>query len=105
MPRVLFLKDFDFKPNRQSTIVYKKGDVYLVRDDCAKKAIAAGAAELTQMPAPPSGLVETIRNQNIRKKRKPNGRKLIEEKPSAKEPDAETPEFIHSVSYGKRSDL
>lgn len=44
MPKVRFTADFDWKPNRQSTLAYREGDEKLVPTACSKAAIAAGKA-------------------------------------------------------------
>jgi hypothetical protein len=42
MPRILFLKDFDWKPKKSVTQVYKAGNTYMVTTPCATKAKAKG---------------------------------------------------------------
>lgn len=74
MPRIKFLKDFDYKPVPQQVFAYKKGDVVLVTQEVADKAIAQRKAELTDFPAPPSGIKKTIEKFPNRKiKRVSNG--------------------------------
>lgn len=60
MPRIKFLEHFEYKPIPQQTYVYEKGDVALVTQEIANKAIAAGKAEATEFPAPPAGINETL---------------------------------------------
>lgn len=61
MPRVKFLEDFEYKPVAQQTFLYKKGDVVLVTNEIAKKAIDSGKAENTKFPTDiPSGIKNTI---------------------------------------------
>lgn len=45
MPRVRFLKDFDWKPLRSVTFAFKAGSEHLVTTRCAQAAIAKGRAE------------------------------------------------------------
>lgn len=48
MPRVRFLRDFDWSPPERGgrlTLAFKAGTEILVRRICAAEAIAAGAAE------------------------------------------------------------
>lgn len=69
MPRIKFLSDFDYKPIPQQTYSYKKGDVSLVTQDIADKAIKTGKAELTDFPSPPAGISSTITKfKNTRKR-------------------------------------
>lgn len=44
---VRFTADFDWKPLRQVTIAYRKGQVVNVRHACAEEAIAVGKAVAT----------------------------------------------------------
>lgn len=44
MARVLFTRDFDYKPTPQVTIGYRAGMKKTVKRDCAERAIAAGKA-------------------------------------------------------------
>lgn len=77
MPRIKFLKDFDYKPIPQQTYSYKKNDVSLVTQVIADKAIREGKAELTDFPTPPSGIKNTINKfKNTRKRNSPNNIKL-----------------------------
>lgn len=69
MPRVLFTEDFIYKPVAQQTFVYKKGDVLLVKQEVADKAISKNKAKLTEFEAPPSSISDTIRRFPNRKKR------------------------------------
>lgn len=71
MPRIRFLEDFDYKPVPQQTFSYKKGDVALVTQEIANKAIAANKAERTNFEAPHAGINATIdKFKNTRRKRK-----------------------------------
>lgn len=45
MARVKFLRDFDWKPTRHTTIAYKRDREYTVRRECAEAAVKAGAGE------------------------------------------------------------
>lgn len=67
MPRLKFLKDFDFKPVPQQTFSYKEGDIVLVKQEVADKAIREGKAELTEFSGPSSGIKETIKKYNKKK--------------------------------------
>jgi hypothetical protein len=60
MPRIKFLEDFDYKPIPMQTYSYKKGDVALVTQDIAKKAISQNKAEYTEFKAPSSNIANTI---------------------------------------------
>ena len=44
MPWVRFTQRFDYKPKPNVCIAYKADGKYLVKQDCADKAIAAGKA-------------------------------------------------------------
>lgn len=74
MPRIKFLFDFEYKPTAQQTFLYKSGEVVLVTQEIANKAIKAGKAEKTDFPSPPSGINETIskfpRKRNLKDKEK-----------------------------------
>lgn len=71
MPRVKFLQDFEYKPVPQQTFLYKKGDIVLVTNEIAKKAIDSGKAENTKFPTDiPSGINNTI-SKFKNKKRNP----------------------------------
>lgn len=48
MPRVFFNRDFDFRHNPRAMTAYKANNQYLVSQECAKAAVAAGAGELTE---------------------------------------------------------
>lgn len=51
MPRVDFLKDFDFSPSAKNglvTIAYKAGQVEMVTSECWEKAKAGGHAKLAK---------------------------------------------------------
>lgn len=74
MPRIKFLQDFTYKPVPQQTYVYNKGDVVLVTQDIANKAISTKKAEATEFVAPPSGI-----NQTISKFKKPRKRENSDE--------------------------
>ena len=52
MPRFRFSKDFDYKPNQQSTIGYKAGYEGLIPTAAAEAAAAAGVGEVTEKDAP-----------------------------------------------------
>lgn len=69
MPRIKFLKDFEYKPIPQQTYLYKKGDVLLVTQEIANKAISAQKAEYTELKAPPAGISKTIKNFKTPRKR------------------------------------
>lgn len=71
MPRIKFLEDFDYKPIPMQTYSYKKGDVALVTQEIASKAIAANKAELTDFDAPPAGIKDTIGKFKNTRPRKP----------------------------------
>lgn len=87
MPRIKFLEDFDYKPIPQQTYSYKKGDVALVTQEIADKAISANKAEVTEFSAPPSGINETIgKFKNTRKRNnKPIEFKVTEEEDKTSE--------------------
>lgn len=69
MPRIKFLKDFDYKPLAQQTYSYKEGDISLVTQEIANKAIDAKVAEYTEFAPPPSGINATIgKFKNTRKR-------------------------------------
>lgn len=72
MPRVLFTEDFEYKPVPQQTFVYKKGDVVLVTQAIADKAISKNKAKLTDFEAPSVSISDTIRRFPNRKKRPAN---------------------------------
>lgn len=77
MPRIKFLEDFEYKPVPQQTYFYSKGDIALVTQEIANKAISANKAEATDFAAPPSGINETIgKFKNTRKREN-----KLEEKP------------------------
>ncbi|WP_309086461.1 hypothetical protein [Chelativorans sp.] len=44
MARVRFKEDFDYRPNRLTTVAYKAGMELTVRRECADAAVAAGKA-------------------------------------------------------------
>jgi len=44
MPRIIMLRDWEFKFNNQCLAVYKKGQEYLVVTRCADAAVRADAA-------------------------------------------------------------
>lgn len=50
VPRVLFKKDWDFKPSRQATVGYKAGWQGPVSQACADAAVKAGVAERFPRP-------------------------------------------------------
>lgn len=50
MPRVKFLKDFDWKPKPAVTLAFKAGSEHLVTTRCAQAAIAKGRAEAVKTP-------------------------------------------------------
>ena len=68
MPRVIFLKDFDYKPVAQQTFSYKEGDVVLVKQDIADIVIEKKFAELTDLRPPSSGVSDTIKKYPNKKK-------------------------------------
>ena len=70
MTRIKFLHDFDYKPVPQQTYSYKAGDVALVTQEIANKAIKAGKAEPTDFPTPPAGINETLGKFKTNKKRR-----------------------------------
>lgn len=92
MPRIKFLEDFDYKPIPQQTYSYKKGDVVLVTQEIANKAIAANKAEVTEFSAPPSGINETIgKFKNTRKRNnKPSEIAVAEEEDNTSEENTDT---------------
>lgn len=53
MARVRFLRDFPYRPSmeRRTTIRYRAGYEGTVKRECAKAAIAAGAAEEVPNPS------------------------------------------------------
>lgn len=52
MAKVIFIKDFDYKPTPAATVAYKAGPrVMTVRRECAEQAVAAGSAEWVNPPA------------------------------------------------------
>lgn len=74
MPRVKFLEDFEYKPVAQQTFLYKQGDVVLVTNEIAKKAIDSGKAENTKFPTDiPSGINNTISKFKNKKRNIPKG--------------------------------
>ena len=80
MPRVKFLEDFEYKPLPQQTYAYKKGDVVLVTQEIAEKAIGAMKAEVTDFPVPASGIKETISKfKNTRKRNNKTVEEVIED--------------------------
>lgn len=69
MPRIKFIEDFAYKPIAQQTYLYKAGDVVLVTQEIANKAINGNKAVLTELPVPPAGINETISKfKNTRKR-------------------------------------
>ncbi|MCO6386234.1 hypothetical protein [Aliihoeflea sp. 40Bstr573] len=50
MARVKFIRDFDWKPTRHTTIAYKADQEYTVRRECADAAVAAGAGNEVDAP-------------------------------------------------------
>lgn len=50
MARVKFTKNFDYKPTPSTTIGYLAGMEMTVKQECADKAIAAGAAKSMDKP-------------------------------------------------------
>lgn len=68
MPRVLFLEDFDYKPHRQQTFSYKKGDVVLVKQEVADLAIEKRKAEVTKLDPPSANIANTIKKFSSKKK-------------------------------------
>ena len=68
MPRVLFLEDFDYKPHRQQTFSYKKGDVVLVKQEVADLAVKNKKAELTRLDPPSANIANTIKKFPNKKK-------------------------------------
>lgn len=53
MPRVTFLREFDFNvPGKPVTISYKRGWSGMVTRECAAKAILQGKARITTKPEP-----------------------------------------------------
>lgn len=69
MPRVIFLEDFDYKPNPQQTFAYKTGDIVLLKQDVADLAILKKKAELTKFDPPSAGIADTIKKFPNKKKR------------------------------------
>lgn len=55
MPRVKFIKDFDYKPLPQVTIAYKAGMELTVKRECADRAIALGKAKPVSGPKKEAG--------------------------------------------------
>ncbi|MCW5722141.1 MAG: hypothetical protein KIS86_13455 [Devosia sp.] len=53
---IRFLRDWDWKPTRNSTIGYRAGQTYFVKAICAAKAIEEGVAEPVTVKAPPEAL-------------------------------------------------
>lgn len=70
MPRIKVLEDFDYKPIPQQIYSYKKGDIVLVTQEIANKAINAKKAEATEFLAPSSGISDTINKFKNTRKRK-----------------------------------
>lgn len=78
MPRVRFLENFEYKPVPQQTYFYAKGDVALVTQEIAKKAIDENKAELTEFVAPSAGVDATIRKfKNTRKQNKKQSNDIL----------------------------
>jgi hypothetical protein len=50
MPWVRFVKPFDFVVRDRLVLVYKPDRVYLVMQECAKRALAQGSAVLAKRP-------------------------------------------------------
>lgn len=50
MPWIKFKVPFDYRPKPRVMISYKVRHSYLVKQDCADQAIAAGKAEYTERP-------------------------------------------------------
>lgn len=44
MARVRFTADFDYKPTPSTTIAYRAGQEYVVRRECADRAVKLGKA-------------------------------------------------------------
>jgi hypothetical protein len=50
MPWVRFIKPFDYVVRDRLVLVYKAGQVYLVMQACAQRALAQGSAVLVKRP-------------------------------------------------------
>ena len=56
MPYVRFSRAFDWNPPERhgmTTLAYEAGKIYSVRTECARAAVAAGAATRTTRPKEP----------------------------------------------------
>ena len=58
--RIEFTTDFRWKPTPQTAQMFKAGQTAFVTLACAQAAVAKGAARVTDLPAPPSGIAATI---------------------------------------------
>lgn len=54
MPRISFLRDFDYRPSGAPRVVvaYAAGKSYVVKRECADLALAKGAAVLDRKASP-----------------------------------------------------
>lgn len=69
MPRIKFTDKFSYKFVRQQTFVYGPGDIDLVKQEVADKAIKEGKAVLCTLPAPPAGINNTLKKYSRKKKK------------------------------------
>lgn len=66
--RLRFLKDWDWKPQRNVTIAFKAGEVHFVTAACSQAALYLGVAEPVTVKGPPAGI-----RAKIKRKSKANG--------------------------------
>jgi hypothetical protein len=68
--RIRFTADFDWKPTPRVTMAYRKGQIAFVTKACANRALELKKAEVVTLPAPPSGIEDTIKRNGRRRRRK-----------------------------------